>query len=205
MSTTEATSNTTPGVSNDSTERTLHLFLTRGLVAIAWAAAFAAVSDSLTTGVTVGAGVLLVRYPLIDVVASLVDARSQRGSARQLLLAGAAASGVAAVALGVAATGSVADVLAVFGVWAGISGAAQLVVALRRRAQFGNQWPLLLAGGVSVFAGVAYVIASAGANPMLDMLALYAATGGIDFVAQAGLLARRRRRLANPAPVLSAS
>jgi hypothetical protein len=29
-------------------------------VAIAWAAAFAAVSDSLTTGVTVGAGVLLV-------------------------------------------------------------------------------------------------------------------------------------------------
>jgi uncharacterized membrane protein HdeD (DUF308 family) len=205
MSTTEATSNTTPGVSNDSTERTLHLFLTRGLVAIAWAAAFAAVSDSLTTGVTVGAGVLLVLYPLIDVVASLVDARSQRGSARQLLLAGAAASGVAAVALGVAATGSVADVLAVFGVWAGISGAAQLVVALRRRGQFGNQWPLLLAGGVSVFAGVAYVIAAAGANPMLDMLALYSATGGIDFVAQAGLLARRRRRLANPAPVLSAS
>jgi uncharacterized membrane protein HdeD (DUF308 family) len=205
MSTTEATSNTTPGVSNDSTERTLHLFLTRGLVAIAWAAVFAAVSDSLTTGVTVGAGVLLVLYPLIDMVASLIDARSQRGSARQLLLAGAAASGVAAVALGVAATGSVADVLAVFGVWAGISGAAQLVVALRRRAQFGNQWPLLLAGGVSVFAGVAYVIASAGANPMLDMLALYAATGGIDFVAQAGLLARRRRRLANPAPVLSAS
>jgi uncharacterized membrane protein HdeD (DUF308 family) len=166
---------------------------------------FAAVSDSLTTGVTVGAGVLLVLYPLIDVVASLVDARSQRGSARQLLLAGAAASGVAAVALGVAATGSVADVLAVFGVWAGISGAAQLVVALRRRGQFGNQWPLLLAGGVSVFAGVAYVIAAAGANPMLDMLALYSATGGIDFVAQAGLLARRRRRLANPAPVLSAS
>src|SRR5215207_2453300 len=101
--------------------------------AIAWAAVFVAVSDSVTTGVTVGAAVLVVLYPLIDVVASLIDARSHHGSARQLLLADAAVSAVAAVALGVAAPGSVADVLRVFGVWAFITGAAQLVVALRRR------------------------------------------------------------------------
>jgi uncharacterized membrane protein HdeD (DUF308 family) len=192
-------------VANDPTARTLKLFLTRGLVAIAWAAAFAAVSDSLTTAVTVGAGILLVLYPLIDVAASLVDAQSQHGSARQLLLAGAATSAVAAVALGVAATGTVADVLAVFGVWAAISGAAQLVVALRRRAQLGWQWPLLLAGGVSIIAGIVCLIAAAGADPMLDLLVLYAATGGVEFVVQAGLLARRRR-LANPAAsALSAS
>jgi hypothetical protein len=42
--------------------RTLQLFLTRGVVAIATAAVFAAVADSLTVGV----GVLLVLYPLID-------------------------------------------------------------------------------------------------------------------------------------------
>ena len=206
MSTTESTSKAKPGVSSDSTARTLQLFLTRGLIAIAWAAAFAVVSDSLTTGVTVAAGILVVIYPLIDVAASLIDARSQRGSARRLLLAGAAASAVAAVALGVAATGSVADVLVVFGVWAAISGAAQLVVALRRRAQLGWQWPMLLAGVGSVSFGIVYVIASTGTDPKLNMLAIYAAGGGIDFVIQAGLLARRRRRLANPArPVLSAS
>ena len=74
-------------------------------------------------------------------------------------------SAVAAVALGVAATGSVGDVLAVFGVWAAISGAAQLVVALRRRALLGSQWPLLLAGGVSVIAGVVYLMAAAGDDP----------------------------------------
>lgn len=56
----------------------MRVFLIRGLVAIAWAVVFAAVSDSLTTGVTVGAGVLLVLYPLIDAVASLIDARTQR-------------------------------------------------------------------------------------------------------------------------------
>ena len=195
MSTTEAT-----------TSRTLHLFLSRGVIAIAWAAVFAAVSQDLTTGVTVGAGILLVLYPLIDVIASLLDARTQHGSARQVLLAGAATSTVAAAALAVAATGSVADVFAVFGVWAGVSGAAQLVTALRRRAQLGMQWPMLLAGGVSVIAGFAYVIASTSADPMLSMLAIYAATGGIDFVVEAGLLARRRRRLATPVvPVLSAS
>ena len=113
-----------------------------------------------------------------------------------MLLAGAAVSAGAAAGLAVAATRRVADVLAVFGAWAAVSGAAQLVTALRRRAQFGSQWPMLLAGGVSVIAGVAYLIASAGADPMLNMLAVYAAAGGVDFVIQAGLLVRRRHRVA---------
>ena len=194
MSTIEATSSLHQA-------RTLQVFLTRGVVAIAWAVVFAAASHSLTTAVTVGAGVLLVLYPLIDVVASVIDARSQQGSARQLLLAGAAVSAAAAVALGVAATGSVADVLAVFGVWAAISGAAQLVVALRRRALLGNQWPMLLAGGGSVIGGLAYIILAAGGNPKLRLLAIYAASGGVEFIIQAWLLARRRRRLtAVPTP-----
>ena len=180
----------------------IHLFLTRGIAAVAWAAVFAATSGSLT----VGAGVLLVLYPLIDVVGSVIDARTQSGSARKVLLADAAVSTVAAVALGIAATGSVANVLAVFGVWAATSGTAQLVTALRRRAQLGNQWPMLLAGGFSIVAGIAYIILSRGADPKLMPLVLYTATGGVDFVIQAWLLARRRHRLATASdPVLSAS
>jgi hypothetical protein len=54
---------------------------------------------------------------------------------------------------------------------------------------------MLLAGGVSVIAGFGYVVASASDTPKLDMLAVYAAAGGIDFVIEATLLARRRRRL----------
>jgi uncharacterized membrane protein HdeD (DUF308 family) len=174
----------------------LHVFLTRGLVAIAWAIVFVAVAGS-STDVTVGAGVLLVLYPVIDLIASLLDARTQHGSARQLLLANAAVSGVAAVALGVAATGTVADVFAVFGVWALLTGAAQLVVVLHRRSLLGNQWPLLLANGVSIFAGVAFISAAIYANePKLRGLAIYAFTGGVEFVIQAWLLARRRRRMA---------
>ena len=179
--------------------RTQRLFLTRGAIAIAWAVVFAAVADSVTTGVTVGAGILLVVYPLIDVIASLFDARSQRGSARRVLLTNAATSTVAAVALGIAATGSVSDALTVFGLWAGVSGAAQLVTALRRRAQFGLQLPMLLAGGFSVVFGVVLVAMSTSADPMLEMVAIYAATGGLDFIIQAALLARRRRLATVPA------
>lgn len=191
----------------NTTETTkLHLFLTRGLVAIAWAVVFAAASHSVTTAVSVGVGILLVAYPLIDVVGSLIDARTESGSARRLLLADAAVSAVAAVALGVAATGSVASVVAVFGVWAATSGAAQLVTALRRRARLGNQWPMLLAGAFSIVAGIAYIILSASNAPRLMPLVIYTVTGGIEFVIQAWLLARRRHRLATPAdPVLSAS
>jgi uncharacterized membrane protein HdeD (DUF308 family) len=180
------------------TERTrINIFLTRGLVAIVWAVAFGAASDSVTTGVTVGAGILLVLYPLIDAVATLIDARSQQGTTRRFLLANAAAGVVAAVALGVAATGTVADVLVVFGAWAFVTGGAQLVVVLRRRSVLGNQWPLILANSFSVIAGIVYFGLAAGNNPELMPLVFYAATGGAEFVLTAWLIARRsRRRLA---------
>ena len=96
--------------------------------------------------------------------------------------------------------------LVVFGIWAFVAGAAQLGVVLRRRAQLGNQWPLLLANGVSVLGGIVFIIGSTADDPKLRMIAVYAATGGVEFVIQAWLLARRRRRLAGPAaPIPSAS
>jgi uncharacterized membrane protein HdeD (DUF308 family) len=174
------------------TTTTLRLFLIRGLVAIAWAVVFAVTADSLTTGV----GVLLVLYPLIDAVGSAIDARGQQGSARQFLEVNAAVSVLAAVALGIAATGDEGDVLAVFGLWALLTGVAQLVVAIRRREIFGMQWPLLLAGAGSTIFGVAFLVMSGSDDPELRMVAFYAGGGGVEFVIQAWLLARRTDRVA---------
>lgn len=55
------------------------LFFIRGVVAIAWAAAFATAFDSLTASTAA----LLVLYPVIDLVASVIDARNQDGFARR--------------------------------------------------------------------------------------------------------------------------
>jgi uncharacterized membrane protein HdeD (DUF308 family) len=92
-------------------------------------------------------------------------------------------------------------------VWAFLTGAAQLIVVLRRRAQLGDQWPLLLANGVSIIGGIAVVVAAVAADdPKLRVLAIYAATGGVEFVIQAWLLARRRRGAVPPAgPIPTAS
>jgi uncharacterized membrane protein HdeD (DUF308 family) len=170
----------------------LRLFLARGLIAIGWAVVFAVTSDSLTTGV----GVLLVLYPLIDAVATANDARGQEGSARQLLELNAAVSVVAAVALGIAATGDKGNVLAVFGVWALLTGVAQLVVAIRRRMTLGSQWPLRLAGAGSTLFGIGFLMMAGANNPSLRMIAVYAATGGLEFVIQAWLLSHRTHRVA---------
>lgn len=182
MSTTEA----------HSESRTQQVFLIRGVIAIAWAATCATVTDSLTFGV----GVLLVAYPLIDAVASLADTRNASESALRLLLANAATSVLAAVGLGIAATGSIKNVLAVFGVWAVVSGAAQLTTAVRRRALLGKQWPMLAAGCGSVLFGIGFIIASTKNDPKLSMLAIYAGTGGVDFLVQAWLIQHRRHHSA---------
>ena len=192
-----------PQTANNSSTQ-IHVFLVRGAIAIIWAAAFAAIAGSATTPLTVAAGAVLVLYPLIDAVASQLDARTQHGHARRLLLANAAVSTAAALALGVAASQSLRSVFVVFGVWAVLAGAAQFLVALRRRAQLGRQWPMLAAGGVSVLLGAAFILMAATGHAVPTMIVVYAATGGADFVIQALHLVRRRRIVATANRIRSA-
>lgn len=167
------------------------IYLVRGLVALVWSGAFALLHTPLT-GLVVA---LLVIYPLIDVVATLLDVRAGTPG-RTLQVFNTVLSGLAAVGLGVAAAaGGVGPVLFVFGVWAIVSGLAQLIVALRRRSpELGRQWPLLIAGTLSVIAGGSYIPVALGDSPSLVALIMYTAAGGTFFVVQAGILAWKSRR-----------
>lgn len=174
------------------------IFLIRGVAALAWAAAFATASDSLTTGTAI----LLVLYPVIDLVATIIDARCGQASTRRVLALNAVVSAAAAIAIAGAATEGAGSVLGVFGAWAAATGAAQLITAVRRRKTFGNQWPMLVAGALSTIGGISFTLSATGPDVSLDPLTLYAAAGGAFFVIQAWILRRRLRR-ASAAPTTS--
>jgi uncharacterized membrane protein HdeD (DUF308 family) len=108
-----------------------------------------------------------------------------------------ALSALAAAGLGLAATSGVGAVLFVFGLWAVVSGVAQVTVAIRRRGpELGRQWPMLIAGGLSVIAGGTYLPVALGHSPNLTALIMYTAAGGGFFVVQAATLAWKQRRRA---------
>jgi len=170
----------------------LRLYLGRGVLALAWAAAFARAHDT-PGAIAIG---LLVAYPLIDAVSSLIDYRSRAaGPERRITAFNGVLSTFAAAALGVAGSRGAGAALAVFGAWAVVSGAAQVLVGLRRRGrEFGKQWPMLIAGGLSFLVGIVYAVQAVGDHPPLQKLSIYATGGGVFFIVQAGLLAWRSRQ-----------
>jgi hypothetical protein len=176
------------------------LYLVRGILAVAWAAAFAQPYKDDDIHAKLGAAVivLLIAYPLLDAVSSAIDHRAvpDRVTASNAILSTATAIGVGIAA----ATNGTRASLAVFGAWAAVSGAAQFAVGLRRRGpEFGKQVPTLISGGLSFVVGIFYAAQAAGHKPSLSVLAVYATGGGIFFIVQAGLLAwKARRRTVQP-------
>ncbi|MFI9834795.1 DUF308 domain-containing protein [Streptomyces sp. NPDC051913] len=187
-----STQTSTPTVTGER-DSLLRLYLGRGVLAVAWALAFAKAHEDLdAVAIT-----LLVAYPLIDAVSSLIDYRATpNGSERRVTAFNGVLSTLAALAIGIAGAGDEASVLHVFGAWAIVSGAAQVVVGLRRRGpELGKQWPTLISGGLSFLVGITYNIQAAGDNPSLDVLSVYATGGGVWFILQALLLGWKSRQL----------
>ncbi|UMG91587.1 hypothetical protein [Nocardioides sp. TF02-7] len=172
------------------------LYFTRFGFAIVWAGLFAATSDS---PLGTFAFALAVLYPLFDLAAAVVDARSATAAGRPtgILYLNMAFSAAAAVALLAVGKDDLGDILVVWGAWAVAAGAVQLVVAVLRKA-LGGQWPMILSGGISVLAGLSF-IAMAGDATSLTSIAGYATLGGLFFLASAIRLGRSADR--SPAQV----
>ena len=171
------------------------LYLVRSGFALAWAALLFA------TGPGIGplSATLLVLYPLVDVAAAVVDARSSRpgGDAAAGLRVNVAVSALAAVGLAFALGSGVPAVLRVWGAWAVIAGLVQLAVALRRRA-LGGQWAMIASGSLSVLAGASFALMAARDAASLGGVAGYAALGGVFFLVSALRLGHAARRAQSP-------
>jgi hypothetical protein len=175
------------------------LYLIRVAFSVIWVVLVFTTSASLKSkdAPTVVAAVLLVSYPLWDAVATLLERR----------LAGAGATGrisVVNVGLGLAATigmivaafSTIGTTLLAFGAWALVSGAIQLVTAIRRQRTVGAQWPMIVSGGLSVLAGASFAAMSGSASSGLSTIAGYSAFGAFWFLVAAVILGLRARRAA---------
>jgi uncharacterized membrane protein HdeD (DUF308 family) len=130
---------------------------------------------------------LLVIYPAWDAVANLVDARSNGGmAANRSQTLNVIASALVTVVVIAAVMKDTYAVLAVFGVWAILSGLLQLYTAVRRWRSYGAQWAMILSGGQSTLAGGFMIKQSVGIVPpsILD-IAPYAAFGAFYFLVSA--------------------
>lgn len=172
---------------------TRRLYLLRVGLAWTWAALLTAAlssTDALSPGATPPAFALglLIAYPVIDVIASLMDARTQRQHGRatdaSVQTVNAGISAITAILIAVAHSASGA--LHVFGAWAVVSGLIQLALALvRRRNGRPGQWPMIISGGLSGVAGLSFTLMANRDDISLTVLAGYAVMGGVFFLISA--------------------
>ncbi|MFC0431949.1 hypothetical protein [Kutzneria buriramensis] len=162
------------------------LYFIRFGFAIVWAGLL------VVTGSTVNplSVTLLVLYPVFDVAAAVVDARSSRSTKPVPgLYVNIAISLLAAIGLAVAVSAGIPGVLRVWGAWAILSGLVQLAVGLTRR-KLGGQWPMIISGAISTLAGASFILQAGQQGAGLSTLAGYATLGGIFFLVSALRLGR---------------
>ncbi|SFF72050.1 DUF308 domain-containing protein [Streptomyces mirabilis] len=195
MTQTTVTSSTHTTATTSSGLRSLYLI--RVAFSLIWVALVVATSASLVSAdkPTVIAAVLLVSYPLWDVIATLLERRMAGTGSTDRLGTTNMALGLATTAgMIVAVFSTIGTALLVFGIWALLSGAIQLVVAIRRRRTVGAQWPMVISGGLSVLAGASFAAMSASATSSLSSVAGYSAFGALWFLVSVIALSIRSRR-----------
>jgi uncharacterized membrane protein HdeD (DUF308 family) len=94
------------------------------------------------------------------------------------------------VALGI----SMNVVLAVFGVWAALSGLLQLRTSVRRWRTAGAQWLMVLGGAQSALAGILFILMARGTTPDITAIVPYAGFGAFHFLVSAIWLTVKRAR-----------
>ena len=156
-------------------------FLRAG-ISVGWVAAAFTIGKAMPPA----AAVLLVAYPAWDAVANVIDARRSGGlTANPSQALNAAASTVVAVAVALALGWGMHAVLAVFGIWAILSGLLQLATGVRRW-KAGAQWAMALSGAQSALAGTHFILKANGAlMPAITDIAPYAAFGAFYFLVSA--------------------
>ena len=162
-----------------------NLYLFRVAFSAVWVALASRITPSTHSGATVNilAGLLLVVYPISDAAATVVDLRTDTtGRSRLAQRVNAATSTAAAVTVAVGVSVSLVTAMDIFAVWAIISGAIQLTVGARRHGQLAGQWPMIVSGAGSIFAGTTFIDRGRSPASALHVLAQYSIGGAIWYL-----------------------
>ncbi|MCU1475999.1 MAG: hypothetical protein JWQ64_692 [Subtercola sp.] len=166
------------------------LYFTRAVFSALWVGSVFAFAGTSTNQPSPPVVVLLVIYPLWDAVATMFDLSADRtGRSRLPQLLNLAFDIAAAIGIGLALITGTDAAVGVFGVWAVLAGALQLLLGLRRRRQ-GGQWAMIASGAISVIAGISFVFSSISGNSSLTSLAGYSLFGAVWFLIAALFLTR---------------
>lgn len=156
------------------------LYFIRVAFSVTWVVLVSLLAKTSFTAATI----LLVIYPLWDVVGTFLDIRANQGNGTSVTpqYINAAISIVTTLAVGFAISKGVPSALIVFGAWALLTGLIQLVLGLKRRKEFGGQWPMILSGGQSMLAGVSFIAMAHSPNMGIVNLAGYSAFGAFYYL-----------------------
>jgi len=156
-------------------------------VRFAVSALWVALAFTVATTMPPLAAIMLVAYPAWDAVANFVDAQRTGGISRnKSQLLNFVISALATLAVAIALTSSMNAVLAIYGVWAALSGLFQLMTAVRRWKTSGAQWAMILSGAQSALAGIFFVKMAGGVDDIsITNVAPYAAFGAFYFLVSA--------------------
>ncbi len=173
------------------------LYFVRTVFSAVWVTLVFILASTVTTATTpstIGV-ILLTIYPAWDALATVFDIRATPTATSHLAQYLNIGFGVvAAVGVAIAVGSGLTPALVVFGLWASLSGAVQLILALVRRRPIGGQWPMIISGGLSVLAGISFIATSGAPKTGLTTLAGYSAFGAFWYLVGALLLIRAARR-----------
>lgn len=173
------------------------LYFFRVAFSVTWVALVSFVGPSAASGssLSILAGLLLVIYPMSDAIATIVDLRSDAtGQSKVPQRINATTSTATAVAVTTGMLANLATAMDVFAIWASVSGAIQTLVGAQRLGRLDGQWPMIISGAGSIFAGTTFLGWAGSSSTALHALVQYSIGGAVWYLLTASWCARREIR-----------
>jgi hypothetical protein len=175
----ESINTTNPAITVQTARSLRRLYFTRTAFSVIWVIL---VSIFVKTNSSI-AEILFIIYPAWDVFATYLDIKANPPQVSKTpQYVNAVIGGLATIGVALALQKGVSVALIVFGAWAIVTGLVQLILGLRRRKEFGGQWPMIISGGQSMLAGSVFIAMANSPTMGINSLAGYSAFGAFYFL-----------------------